>query len=424
MIGDFNFYRSEQNRNKSGGNFNDSNIFNNIISHLGLIELPIKGRSYPWSNMQESPLLEQIDWFFTSVAWTTQFPSSLVLPLARITSDHLPCKVEIGTHIPRANIFRFENFWLKHPSYLEQIKNAWLALVCVSNSAHVISAKFKFLRKMLKLWAKNLSNIKRWIANCNLTIAFLDRLEELRPLFSHEFSFRNVIKTHIGNLLSMQREYWKQRYTQRVVQFGDENTKFFHAMATERYRLNVIRQILDNSGRLITDHCEKSALFFQECKQRLGSSVETDMQFDLSNLIQPHPNLEHLCMPFSKDEIENIILNLPLDKSPGPDGFSNSFLKKAWHIIHDDFYRFCEDFFFHRVDLKSVNHSFITLVPKKDNPENINDFRPISLVNSSPKLVSKIMANRLQTVALDVVHENQYGFIKGRTIQDCLGWAF
>jgi hypothetical protein len=160
MIGDFNFYRSKLNRNKSGGNFNDSNIFNNIISHLGLIELPIKGRSYTWSNMQKSPLLEQIDWFFTSVAWTTQFPSSLVLPLARITSDHLPCKVKIGTHIPRANIFRFENFWLKHPSCLEQIKNAWLAPVCVPNSAHVISAKFKFLRKVLKLWAKNLSNLK------------------------------------------------------------------------------------------------------------------------------------------------------------------------------------------------------------------------------------------------------------------------
>jgi retron-type reverse transcriptase len=54
----------------------------------------------------------------------------------------------------------------------------------------------------------------------------------------------------------------------------------------------------------------------------------------------------------------------------------------------------------------------------------VNDFRPISFVNSAPKLVSKLMANRLQSVILEVVHENQYGFIKGRTIQDCFGWAF
>jgi endonuclease/exonuclease/phosphatase family metal-dependent hydrolase len=110
LIGDFNFYRSIDNRNKPGGNFNDTLVFNSIISHLGLIELPIKGRSYTWSNMQDNPLLEQIDWFFTSVAWTSQFPSTMVLPLAKITSDHVPCKVQIGTSIPKANIFRFENF--------------------------------------------------------------------------------------------------------------------------------------------------------------------------------------------------------------------------------------------------------------------------------------------------------------------------
>jgi hypothetical protein len=81
-------------------------------------------------------------------------------------------------------------------------------------------------------------------------------------------------------------------------------------------------------------------------------------------------------------------------------------------------------FFNHDVDLKSVNHSYITLVPKIDNPEKVSDFRPISLINSVPKLVAKILANRLQKVATRVVHENQYGFVKGKTIQDCLGWAF
>jgi hypothetical protein len=64
------------------------------------------------------------------------------------------------------------------------------------------------------------------------------------------------------------------------------------------------------------------------------------------------------------------------------------------------------------------------LVPKKDNPKTVNDFRSISLLNSSIKIISKLLANRLQSIALKVVHENQYGFIKGRTIQDCLGWAF
>lgn len=90
----------------------DTLIFNNVIGHLGLVELPIKGRSFTWSNMQSDPLLEQLDWFFTSSNWTTSFPGIKVMPQAKVTSDHVPCKVSIGTTIPRAFIFRFENFYL------------------------------------------------------------------------------------------------------------------------------------------------------------------------------------------------------------------------------------------------------------------------------------------------------------------------
>ena len=105
FAGDFNFYRSLEDRNRPGGNLNDTLLFNEIIGHLGLIELPLKGRSFTWSNMQHSPLLEQLDWFFTSVPWTTSFPDTLVLPLARTTSDHIPCKISVGTSIPRSAIF-------------------------------------------------------------------------------------------------------------------------------------------------------------------------------------------------------------------------------------------------------------------------------------------------------------------------------
>lgn len=68
------------------------------------------------------------------------------------------------------------------------------------------------------------------------------------------------------------------------------------------------------------------------------------------------------------------------------------------------------------VDLHCINSSFTTLVPKKVNPENVNDFRPISLMSISLKFMTKLMADRLQGVIKKVVHENQYGFIKGRTI--------
>jgi len=104
------FYRSVENRNRAGGNINDTLIFNDAIGQLGLVELPLKDRSYTWSNMQINPLLEQLDWFFTSINLTIDYPNTEALPLAKITSDHLPCQITIGTKIPKANVFRFENY--------------------------------------------------------------------------------------------------------------------------------------------------------------------------------------------------------------------------------------------------------------------------------------------------------------------------
>ena len=84
-----------------------------------------------------------------------------------------------------------------------------------------------------------------------------------------------------------------------------------------------------------------------------------------------------------------MIKSLPNDKSPGPDGFNNEFMKKCWPIIKHDFYKLCNDFFEESVCLRSINSSYITLIPKVDNACLVTDFRPISLsillLNSSPR---------------------------------------
>ena len=64
MVGDFNFIRYADNRNKEGGNIQDMMDFNVAISTLGLVEIPMKGRNFTWRNMQEAPLLEKFTGVF------------------------------------------------------------------------------------------------------------------------------------------------------------------------------------------------------------------------------------------------------------------------------------------------------------------------------------------------------------------------
>jgi len=135
-------------------------------------------------------------------------------------------------------------------------------------------------------------------------------------------------------------------------------------------------------------------------------------------------DLDGLDSDFSQDEIDMVIKSLPNNHAPGPDGFNGLFFKKCWNIIKGDFSRLLQDFCNLNIDIRSINSSMIALIPKKDNPEKVDDYRPISLLNYSLKCITKILSTRLQKVILDLVHPNQYGFIKGRTIQDCLAWAF
>jgi hypothetical protein len=94
LLGDFNYLRSLEDKNKPGADLNDIFIFNEIISYLGLVAIPLKGRKFTWSNMQEQPLLEQLDWFFTSCQWTIKYPNTLVHPLTKPTSDHILCVIK------------------------------------------------------------------------------------------------------------------------------------------------------------------------------------------------------------------------------------------------------------------------------------------------------------------------------------------
>jgi len=262
------------------------------------------------------------------------------------------------------------------------------------------------------------------IANCNKVILFLDALEDRRFLYNPELNLRIMIKNQLATLLHYKNVYWRKRYTVNRVKFGDECTKFFHAMATISHRRNSIPQLLNEQGLWVHDHEGKAGLLWNSFRKRMGVTTSPVMIFDLQSLITTVPGLDELVLPFEHEEIDSVVKRMPIDKAPGPDGFNGMFMKRCWQIIKQDFYSLCDEFYNGTVNLECINSSYITLVPKTSNPETVNDFRPISLLNISLKLLTKIPADRLQNVILKLIHCNQYGFIRSCSIQDCLAWSF
>ena len=207
------------------------------------------------------------------------------------------------------------------------MQEVWNRPVRSHNAATVLCRKFKALRYALKNWSKTISRISVAIVNCNETLAQLDELENNRVLTIPEMNFRNILKKHLLRLLIYQNIYWKKRCTIRWVKFGDENTKFFQAVATERFRHNNIASFRNDAGETVDDHAEKEALLFQTYTACLGTSRPSEMRFNLPDIIQPHANLDQLTVPFTHAEIDEVIKDMPSDRAPVPDGFSGAFLK-------------------------------------------------------------------------------------------------
>ena len=122
--------------------------------------------------------------------------------------------------------------------------------------------------------------------------------------------------------------------------------------------------------------------------------------------------------------MDDVIKHMPTDRAPGLDGFTSLFMKRCWSVLKQDFMNLVTEFYDGKCNLECLNTSLIALIPKKLSPELVGDFRPISLTNTCLKFLTKLLANQLQKVILQCIHRNQYGFLKCRSIQDCLAWCF
>ncbi|GKU88289.1 hypothetical protein SLEP1_g2571 [Rubroshorea leprosula] len=210
----------------------------------------------------------------------------------------------------------------------------------------------------------------------------------------------------------------KQKSRMTWMKEGDANTKFFHRCIKGRWRRNEINsltvggKVLQEVKELkdgVTDHFMN--LFAEDGWKRpvldgVGFKKLSENDKDL------------LTEPFLESEVKEAVWNCDSTKAPGPDGFSFGFLKAEWEVIKGDILKFLADFHSNSRLVRGSNSSFLVLIPKKENPQGIDEYRPISLIGCMYKILAKILANRLSKVMNGLIGEQQSAFIGGRQLAD------
>jgi hypothetical protein len=114
---------------------------------------------------------------------------------------------------------------------------------------------------------------------------------------------------------------------------------------------------------------------------------------------------EMLDAPFEAAEVKAALFEMYPTKSPGPDGFPAHLFQRNWDLCGNEVTKAVLRVLAGEESPSVVNKTFIVMIPKVASPEDLGQFRPISLCNVIYKIASKVAANRLKKILPEIISE-------------------
>src|SRR4051812_13758449 len=204
---------------------------------------------------------------------------------------------------------------------------------------------------------------------------------------------------------------------------GEKSSSYFHRLIAARRLSTSISKLSTPAGDIVSTVAEVTATcrnFYKNLYSR--GEVSTDNQNSLLSFLKtslsPEESVE-LDNAITSSEVIEAIRASANSSSPGQDGLPFEFYKAFAPMLAPFLASLFTDLLNGGALTPSASQSMITLIFKNKGSElDLKNWRPISLLNCDRKLLTKILATRLQKVAFSLIHPSQTGFVKGRLISD------
>ena len=452
LCGDWNFvldhkidtYNYIQNNNP-----NSKLYFESFMKQHNLIDIwrktnPLK-KKYTWFRTNPTKAA-RLDYFIISSTLLDIYADSYIL--FKYRSDH--CKVGLKLHLDKnikgKGLWKLNSELLKNTELVQQIEAGILLMVeihaCTPYSPEFVKNFDKnnntFMVSIDVFWEVLLTHLRGILISfaarkkgegSNREEKLVKDIQALDELFILDMTDSileknlNEKKRELETLRDIKLKGSFVRSRVKDYNLGEKPNKHFLNLENYNFVSKNIKELLLDDGTNLSkppDILEEMRRFYQS----LYNSKQVK-PLDESNLsgFSSHFNIlsddERVALDaeITEGELKTQVFKSGLNKSPGPDGFTNEFYRVLWSKIKTLLLNLMRHFF----EQKHINQNhlmgIITCIPKGDKLRNkLKNWRPITLLNSIYKFYSGIWANRIKKNLPKLIGNSQTGFVQNRFI--------
>ena len=421
------------------------------MSDLNLVDVfrklyPEK-KAYSWRKFN-STKQGRLDYFLISQDLVSDIKRSSISPGYR--TDHSLVTISLRKKEFKRDrpFWKFNNSLLKDKAYvkvikelIEHIKHQYSVIIYESEQIKtipardvqfIISDQLFFETLLMEIRGKTISYAshkkKTDRENEKVLNEELKRIEQTPTISEEQVLELERIKHELEQLRKKKIEGIAVRCRATWINEGEKPTRYFCNLENRNFISKTVSFIEKPDGQVIDDQAD----ILREAEQFYVALYEKRQvqDVDISRIIKDAPKLDEIDRELLKNEltineITSALKNMDNNKSPGPDGFTVEFFKFFFPDIGDYYARSIQEGLTNGNLSVTQYQGVITCIPKGDKPKQfLKNWRPISLLNVSYKILSACIATRIQKVLPKIIHNSQKGFMKGRYIGDNLRTLF
>ena len=366
--------------------------------------------------------LARLDRIYTSRQYRNLIIKTDIIPFVHSDHDIVQISLRMSSILRGNGVWTLDNEVLQEPAYTQLI---------TSLTTHWRTKKASF-PSLLEWWDAFKLRIKRVskhytrersLARQGYRRSLDRRLKQLHRRTDPSPSIQRFT-SHLQQQKKLLEEDQAKRHVLHAkaqwVEEGERCSKFFLNLTKKRKQDTTIHALTVSPTKTVTTSAEiveETKLYYQNLytASPVSENLQNVLLAKLNTSLTPVQTASCEGLITAK-EIKNATYNSNRNKSPGCDGLTLEFYLKFFDILKDDFLLVANSIPLEGSLSSTQRNALITCLPKEGDLTLLKNWRPISLLNTDYKIISKVIAERLYKVLPTLISEDQTCNLQNRKI--------